>query len=75
MSNMNDYHSFKSTSGGSDGGNNGGGGGFGCATWIVIVVVALFLIFFITDGASWEAIDTLLGIGLLIFLFVRWMGG
>ena len=62
---MNDYHAFKSTSGGSGGGF---GGGFGCG-WVVIVVV--MLIFFIVDGASWDAIDTLLGLGFLAFLFAR----
>ena len=76
MPNMNDFHAFKSTSGGSDGGSSGGGGGgFGCATWVVIAIVAFFLISFIADGASWDAIDTLLGFGLLAFIFVRWMGG
>ena len=69
-----DYHAFNSTSGGSGGGSSGSGG-FGCATWIVIGIVAFFLISFIADGASWDAIDTLLGFGLIIFLFVRWLGG
>ena len=72
-----DYHAFNSTSGGSgsSGGGSGGGGGFGCATWVVIGIVAYFLISFIASGASWDAIDTLLGFGLIIFLFVRFMGG
>ncbi len=72
-----DYHAFNSTSGGSgsSGGSGGGGGGFGCATWVVIGIIAFFLISFIADGASWDTIDTLLGFGLIIFLFVRWMGG
>lgn len=74
MPDMNDFHAFKSTSGGSNG-SGSGGGGFGCATWGVIIAVVYFLISFIADGASWDAIDTLLGIGLIIFLFVRWMGG
>ena len=70
---MNDYHAFKSTSGGSGGSSGGGGGkGFGCG-WIVIVIVVILLISFIADGASWEAIDTLLGLGLLAFLFFRWI--
>lgn len=70
---MNDYHAFKSTSGGSGGSNGGGGGkGFGCG-WIVIVIVVILLISFIADGASWYAIDTLLGLGLLAFLFFRWI--
>ena len=70
-----DYHAFNSTSGGSNDSGGGSGGGFGCATWIVIGIVAFFLISFIADGASWDAIDTLLGFGLIIFLFVRWLGG
>ena len=51
---------------------NIGGKGFGCG-WIVIVIVVLMLIFFIADGTSWDAIDTLLGLGLLAFLFFRWI--
>lgn len=71
-----DYHAFNSTSGGSgSSGGGGGGGGFGCATWVVIGIVGFFLISFIADGASWDAIDTLLGFGLLLFLFVRANGG
>ena len=72
-----DYHAFNSTSGGSgsSGSGGGGGGGFGCATGVVIGIVAFFLISFIADGASWDAIDTLLGLGLLLFLFVRANGG
>ena len=55
------------------GGSSGGGGkGFGCG-WIVIVIVVILLISFIADGASWDAIDTLLGLGLLAFLFFRWI--
>lgn len=74
MPDMNDYHAFKSTSGGSGGSSSGGGGGkgFGCG-WIVIVIVVILLISFIADGASWDAIDTLLGLGLLAFLFFRWI--
>ena len=73
MPDMNDYHAFKSTSGGSGGSSGGGGGkGFGCG-WIVIVIVVILLISFIADGASWDAIDTLLGLGLLAFLFLRWI--
>ena len=72
MPNLNDYHAFKNTSGDGSGGGKGGGkgGGFGCG-WVVIVVVAFMLISFIADGASWEAIDTLLGLGLLAFLLAR----
>ncbi|MGM9591603.1 MAG: hypothetical protein ACI3VK_02665 [Oscillospiraceae bacterium] len=72
MPDINDYYVFKSTSGGSGGGGGGGsgGGGSGCG-WIVIVIVVLMLIFFIADGASWDAIDTLLGFGFLAFLCAR----
>ena len=75
MPNLNDYHAFKSTSGGSDNGNGSGGGGgrIGCAGWIVIGIVAFMLIYFIADGASWDAIDSLLAFGLLAFLYVRWI--
>ncbi len=72
MPDMNDYHAFKSTSGGSGGSGSGGGGkwDFGCG-WVVIVIVAYMLLHFIFSGASWEAIDTLLGLGFLAFLFAR----
>lgn len=64
---MDDFHAFKSTSGGSGG---SGGGGLGCG-WVVIAIVVYMLIFFIADGASWGAIDTLLGLGFLAFLFAK----
>ncbi len=73
---MDDFHAFKSTSGGADdgsGGGSGGGGGkwdFGCG-WVVIVVVAYMLIHFIFSGASAKAIDTLLALGFLAFLFAK----
>ena len=72
MPNLNDYHAYKSTqggSGGSRGGNNGPNGG----GWIVIVIVALLLIYFVFSGASWDAIDSLLGLGFLAYLFFNWM--
>lgn len=76
MPDIHDYHAYKMSggdSGGSGGGHGGGGGvGFGCG-WVVIVIVVLMLIFFIADGASWDAIDTLLGLGFLAFLFFRWI--
>lgn len=68
MPDLNDYYAYKRTSGGSD----NGGGGFGCG-WIIIVMVAIMLIYFITTGVSLEGIGSLLGIGLLVFLFVRWI--
>jgi len=69
MPDMNDFHAFKSTSGGSGGGSSGGSG-FGCG-WVVIVIVVIMLISFIADGASWDAIDTLLGLGLIAFFVAR----
>ena len=74
MPNVDDFHAYKSTTGKSRGSGNSTGGsrGFGCG-WVVIVAVILMLIFFIADGASWDAIDSLLGFGLLAFLFFRWI--
>ena len=71
MPDLDDFHAYKSTSGGGNSSSSGGsGGGFGCG-WIVIVIVVLMLIFFIAKGASWDAIDSLLGWGFLAFLFAR----
>lgn len=72
MPNMDDFHAFKGTSSGAGGtgGSGGGGRGFGCG-WVVIVIVVLMLLFFIGNGASWDAIDCLLGFGVLAFLFAR----
>ena len=71
MPDINNYHAFESTTGGNSGGS-GNGGGFGCG-WIVIVIVAIMLVFIIADGASFDAIDSLLGIGFLAFIVVRWL--
>ena len=68
MSDFNDYHAFKSTSGGT------GGGGGGCGT-IIIVIVAVFLLFFISNGANWDAIDGLLGWGFLAYCVARFLFG
>jgi hypothetical protein len=69
MPDINNYHAFESTTGGSSGGS-GEGLGWG---WIVIVIVAIMLVFFIVDGATFDAIDSLLGIGFLAFIVVRWL--
>ena len=73
MPDLNDYYVYKSTS--SDSGSSGGGkgNGFGCGGWAVIVIVAVLLIYSIADGASWDSIDSLLGLGLLAFMFFRWL--
>ena len=67
---MNDYHAFKSTSGGS-GSSGGSGCGSFCCGWVVISIVVIALIFFIFDGASWDAIEGLLTWGLIAFFFAR----
>ena len=73
MPDMNDFHAFNSTSGGSIGNSGGGGGrGFGCG-WIVVVIVVVLMISMLADGTSWDAIDSLLGLGFLAFLFFRWI--
>lgn len=72
MPDLDDFHAFKSTSGGGGKGSGGGGGkwDFGCG-WVVIIVVAGMLISFIVGGATWGAIDTLLSLGFLAFLFAK----
>ena len=73
MPDLNDFHAYKSTSGGTGGTGGSGGGGIGCAAWIVIAIVVFMLISFLADGASWEAIETLLAFGLIAFLLARWL--
>lgn len=73
MPDLNDFHAYKSTSGGSGGTGGFNGGGIGCAAWIVILVVVFMLIFFLADGASWEAIECLLAFGIIGFLIARWL--
>ena len=70
MPDMNDYHAHKSTSGESGGSSNSGGKELGCGR-IVIVLDVIMLLFFITDGASWDAIDSLLDFDFLAFLCAR----
>jgi len=74
MANLNDFYAFKNSSKGSGGGNNssGGWGNIGCG-WVVIVIVAIMLVYFITSGAGWIAIDRLLGFGALAFIIVRFL--
>jgi len=67
-----DYKVSGSEKGGGGDHQPNGGGGFGCAG-VVIVIVVIMLLYFIFSGASWDAIDSLLGFGFLAFLFVRWI--
>lgn len=73
MSDWDDYHAYKNTCEDLGDENNGGGsggsdGGCGCA---VLVILAILLIYFMANGASWDAIDCLLGLGFLAFLIAR----
>ena len=73
MSKLDEFHAFKATSEDSNNDRkveNGNGLNFGSG-WIVIVIVVLMLLFFIISGASVDAIDTLLGLGFLAFLFAK----
>ena len=72
MPDLNDFHAYKSTNGSSSR-TGGSGGGIGCAAWIVIGIVVFMFISFLADGASWEAIETLLAFGLIAFLLARWL--
>lgn len=70
----NEYHKFKSTSGGS--GNGFGGSsknGSSGAGWVIIIIVGYFFLNFLFSGASWEAIETLLALGILAYLFFNWV--
>ena len=67
MPDSNDFYAFKGMSGK---GGNGNGKGFGCG-WVVIVIVAIILISFIVNGAGLDAIDALLGLGLIAFFVAR----
>lgn len=67
-----DYEIMNEKGGGGSSGGGSGGDGCGCVG-IVVAIVAIMLIYFIFSGASWDAIDSLLGFGFLAFLFVRWI--
>lgn len=61
-----DYHAFKSTRNGSVG--SGSGNGIGCVAWIVIGIGLILLFALLIDGADWDSIDSLLGVGALRLL-------
>jgi len=73
MPNHDDYHAYNSTKGSSRGSGGSGGGMSGPGKFIIILLL-LMLLYFIFNGASWDAIDSLLGIGFLVFLFANWLG-
>ena len=52
----------------------GGGSGCGCST-AVIIIVAILLVCFLFQESSWEAMESLLGLGFIAFLIVRWLYG
>lgn len=74
MPDLGDFHAFNSTKGDSGGGGGKGGGGINGPGWVVIVIVVILLISMLADGTSWDAIDSLLGIGFLVFLFAKSLG-
>jgi len=61
----NEYHKYKSTSG------SGSGHGPSGAGWIVIAIVGFFFISFLFSGAGWEAIETLLALGLIAYMLFK----
>ena len=67
-----DYKASGSDKGGGGSHQPSGGDGCGCVG-VVVAIVVIMLIYFIFSGASWDAIDSLLGFGFLAFLFVRWL--
>ena len=69
-----DYEIMNDKGGGGNKPSGGGPGGDGCGcVGAVVAIIAIMLIYFIFSGASWDAIDSLLGFGFLAFLFVRWI--
>ena len=71
MPDLNDYHAYKSTQV-SSGGPNKSSGPSGAGI-MVAIIIAVLLIFFIFSGASWDAIDSLLGLGFLAYLAANWL--
>ena len=69
----NEFHKFKSTTGGSNNGGGSGGKGPSGAGWVVIVIVGYFFLHFLFSGASWEAIETLLALGIIAYLLFNWL--
>lgn len=65
MPDLKDYHAYKSTKG-----SSGGAGGFGGGK-VIVAIVVIMLICFLFSGAGWEAIETLLALGLIAYLLFR----
>lgn len=68
-----EYYAYKSTTEDSNNRSTCYGKGPTVGGWIVIGIVGYFFLHFLFSGAGLEAIDTLLGLGLLLYLFVNWI--
>lgn len=66
----NEYHKYKNTSSGNNSGGNYQGPNGACK--IVIIVFILSFIYFLIEGASSDAIETLIAFGIIAYLFVKW---
>lgn len=76
MRNINDhneYHKYKSTSNNTNNSGRSSGNGPTGLGWFVIGIVVYMFLFFLFNGASAEAIETLLAFGILAYLFVQWI--
>ena len=70
---LNDFYAFNSVNG-DDNGQNSSGCNIGCGSGgIIIAIVVFLLISFLANGASVEAIETLLGLGFIAFIVVRFL--
>ena len=67
----NEYYKYRNTIDDNNSCRNYKGPNGACK--IVIFVFIFFLISFIIDGASSDAIDTLLAFGIVAYLFAKWV--
>ena len=73
---LNEYHKYKNITTGTDNryslshSSDYKPTGLG---WFVTIVVVHMFIFFISSGADVESITTLLGFGLIAYLFAQWI--
>lgn len=61
-----EYNKYQNTSG-----SSGGGRGLGCGGLIGVAIVVILVISFIANGASWEAIETLLAFVIIAFMIFK----